>query len=199
MPQTEFGYQRRNTLRHAGHDYTSPGAYFVTICEHQGRSVFGQIIDQTMVLNPLGKIAANCITAFANRHPEITLEVSVVMPNHVHVLLWLKDDPEQSNAIATGKQRKFGDAVAGSLSTLIGGYKSSVTQTAKRQGLIPGPPLWQDNFYDHIIRSDQELERIRSYIRTNPVRWLADQLHPAAPSNHFNRTWPRQPQSDGEA
>ncbi len=193
MPQTEFGYRRRNTLRYAGYDYTMPGAYFVTICERYGRCVFGEIVEQTMVLNPLGKIAENCLTEFANRHPEIALDAVVVMPNHLHLLLWLAPDPEQVDGEPTPpKERRFGDAVANSLSVLIGGYKGSVTQKARNQGLILKSALWQNNFHDHIVRSDQELERIRSYIHANPARWLEDQLHPDAPSNRFNRTWRRQ-------
>ena len=202
MPQTEKGYRRRNTLRHVGYDYTTPGAYFVTICAYHGRCIFGQIVDQTMVLNPLGTIASDCLADFAKRHAALVrLDATVIMPNHAHILLWLKADSEQPDAVATGKSRKFGDAVAGSLSTLLGGYKNSVTQKAENRGLIPSPPLWQDNFYDHIVRhnhaSDQVmqsplgLERIRSYIHTNPARWLEDQLHPDASPNQFNRTWSR--------
>jgi REP element-mobilizing transposase RayT len=178
-------------MRHPGHDYTAPGAYFVTICVHRGRCVFGQVVDQVMVLNPLGHIAQQCLTEFAARHVQVTLDVAVIMPNHAHILFWLKADPEQPGAVAVGKQRKFGDAVAGSLSTLIGGYKSAVTQKAEKRRLIPAPPLWQDNCWDHIVRDDEDLERIRSYIHANPARWEEDQLHPKAPPNPFNRTWPR--------
>lgn len=205
MPQTEKGYRRRNTLRHPGYNYTTPGAYFVTICAYNGRCVFGQIVDQTMVLNPLGELAADCLADFAERQATLVrLDASVIMPNHAHLLLWLKADPAYPDAVATGKARKFGDAVAGSLSTLLGSYKSSVTQKAINRRLLPSPPLWQDNFYDHIVRNNHasarvvenslSLERIRSYILINPARWLEDQLHPDAPPNEFNRTWPR-PQS----
>lgn len=202
MPQTGKGYRRRNTLRHPGYDYTTPGAYFVTICAYNGQCVFGQIVDQTMVLNPLGQLAADCLADFAERQAALVrLDASVIMPNHAHLLLWLKADPSHPEAVVTGKVRKFGDSVAGSLSTLLGSYKSSVTQKAINRRLLPSPPLWQDNFYDHIIRNDPasdrvvenslSLDRIRSYIHTNPARWLEDQLHPNAPANEFNRTWPR--------
>ena len=192
MPRTEFGYRRRNTLRAVGYDYTTPGAYFVTICERYGRCVFGQVVDQIMVLNPLGKIAEECIAGLAKRHANLTVDATVIMPNHGHLLLWLKANPEQPAAAASNRQRKFGDAIAGSLSVIIGGYKSSVTQKAQTQGLIPAPPLWQDNFYDHIVRGETDLERIRSYILANPARWQEDQLHPDAPPNSFNRVWSRQ-------
>ena len=193
MPKTEFGYRRRNTLRHEGYDYTKAGAYFVTICERFGRCIFGQIVDQEMILNPLGKVVAKCLFEFGERHPEIWIDVFVIMPNHVHILIWLKPNPEQIDEMATrSKERTFGDAVPGSLSALIGGYKNSVTQQAINQGLIP-KSFWQDNFHDHIVRGNQELERIRSYIVTNPNRWFEDQLHPDAPPNQFNRTWRRKP------
>jgi len=203
MPQTEKGYRRRNSLRHPTYDYTTPGAYFITICAHNGRCIFGQIVDQTMILNPLGQLVADCLADFAERQTALVrLDASVIMPNHTHLLLWLKADPSHPEAVATGKARKFGDAIAGSLSTLIGSYKNSVTQQAINRGLWPSPPLWQDNFHDHIVRdthaSDRlvenslSLERIRSYIQANPARWLKDQLHPDAPPNEFNHTWPRQ-------
>ncbi|MEZ4714233.1 MAG: transposase [Caldilineaceae bacterium] len=194
MPQTELGYRRRNTLRYEGYDYTTPGAYFVTICERYGRCVFGQVVDQLMILNPLGQLAAQCLVDFGERHADIKIDASVIMPNHAHILLWLHADLEQNGqSVKVHKERKFGDAVAGSLSALMGGYKNSVTQRARNQGLIPQGFLWQDNFHDYIVRGEQDLERIRSYIHANPARWLADQLHPNAPPNQFNRTWPRVP------
>jgi len=153
--------------------------------------VFGQVAEQTMRLNPLGQIADACIAALTKRHPNLIVDTSIIMPNHGHLLLWLKADPTQPGAVPSQKKRKFGDAIAGSLSVIIGGYKSSVTQRAQNRGLIPKGILWQDNFYDHIIRTEDELERIRSYIRNNPARWDEDQLHPHAPPNQFNRTWIR--------
>ena len=171
MTTPPSGYRRRNSLRHPCHDYTKAGAYFVTFCAHQGRSIFGQVIDRKMVLNPLGQIAEDAWQKFANRHANVTVDVYVIMPNHVHVLLRLVQDPDIDNQDSTPKTRAFGDAIADSLSTLIGAYKSSVTQPARRAGLAPGQPIWQRNFYDSIVRNEAGLQRIRDYIRANPVRW----------------------------
>jgi len=182
-------YERRNSLRHPHHDYTQAGAYFVTFCAHNGRSLFGRVEDGIMILNPLGQIADQAWHEFAERHPEVDLDIFIIMPNHGHVVLWIKHDPESIEREIPGKERKFGDAIPGSLSTLIGAYKSTVTQKAKNSGLIPGPPLWQRNFHDHIVRNQEELARIREYIRTNLANWLTDQLHPLAPPNEFNRSW----------
>jgi putative transposase len=189
MPSTPQGYQRRNSLRQPNFDYTHAGAYFVTICAHRGRSVFGHVVDQEMMLNRLGQIAATRWDEFATRHPEVEVDLFVVMPNHVHVLLWLRRDAASVGQPGAGKERKFGDAIAGSLSTLIGVYKGAVTQKAKQEKLIPGPPLWQRNFYDRIVCHEQELQHIRHYIENNPARWIEDQFHPDAPPNQFNQTW----------
>jgi putative transposase len=178
MPSTPQGYRRRNSLRHATFDYTQPAAYFVTFCCHKGQSLFGRVEDQTMILNPLGGIADRAWHEFAGRHSETEVDRFVVMPNHVHVLLWIRSSPDSATQNAPKQERKFGDAIAGSLSTLIGGYKSTVTQKAKLAGLLPGAALWQRNFYDHIVRNEPDLLRIREYIRNNPARWDEDKLHP---------------------
>ena len=171
-------YRRRNTLRHVAYDYTNAGAYFVTICAHRGLAVFGQVVDGAMVLNPLGHIADQCWAEFAERHTDAQVDAHVIMPNHAHVLLWIKGSVESADPDAPSKPRRFGDAIAGSLSSLVGAYKSAVTQQAAHRGLTPAPPLWQRNFYDHIVRGDQELERIREYIRQNPMRWREDRFYP---------------------
>jgi putative transposase len=189
MPQTPLGYRRRNTLRHKEFDYTRAGAYFVTFCIQDGHCAFGKVVNQTMVYNPLGQIAVQAWTTIIKRRPTTRLDEYIIMPNHVHALIWLLAQPTDTMLAQPSQTRQFGDAIAGSLSTLIGSYKSSVTQTAKTQGLIPDTSLWQNNFYDHIVRSEQDLHHIRDYIRTNPARWLEDQLHPNAPPNQFNRTW----------
>ncbi|MCB0111896.1 MAG: hypothetical protein KDE53_38490 [Caldilineaceae bacterium] len=140
-----------------------------------------------MALAPLGQLATERLTAFAERHTTVTIDTSIIMPNHVHLLLWLNRVPGPLAEIPVKKDRKFGDTIVGSLSTLIGAYKGSVRQTARNRGLWPPSPLWQDDFHDHIVRNDEDLARIRDYINTNPTRWLEDQLHPDASPNPFNR------------
>ena len=189
MPSTPFGYQRRNSLRRPRYNYSQPGAYFVTFCSNKGRPLFGQIENQTMCLNPLGEIADQGWHEFAERHPEIEIDTFVVMPNHIHVLLWLRYVAETVEQTTPEKERRFSDAIAGSVSTLVGAYKSSVTHKAKRAELIPDGSLWQRSFHDHVVRNKSDLDRIRSYIHNNPARWLEDQLHPDASPNEFNRRW----------
>ena len=147
--------RRRNTLRHGGYDYTSAGAYFVTVCAHQRLAVFGRVEDGAMTLNSLGCIADRCWAEFAERHPEVRVEAHVIMPNHAHVLIWIGGGPSAADAAPPELPRRFGDAAAGSLSVLIGAYKSAVTQRAVHRGLVPAPPIWQRSFHDRIVRNNR--------------------------------------------
>ena len=179
--------RNRQSIRYDDYDYTSPGAYSITICAYRGKCIFGQVVDGEMQLNPLGILADECCVKFGENHPLIELNAYVVMPNHVHILFTIIERPPDADL--TPKERVFGDAIAGSVSAYMGGYKGSVTQRAKNRGLIPGPPIWQERFWDRIVRGDIEFERHRNYIAMNPARWLEDQLHPDAPPNKFNRDW----------
>ena len=206
---------RRSSMRHPDHDYRSPGAYFVTICAYRGHSIFGQIVDGKMVLNPMGEIALACWQAIPTHFPQVGLDESVIMPNHSHGVLWIDEQGvewavESSEALEHGtgtiyprtgtiyrartriqgdSSRRFGESVAGSLSVIVGTFKAAVTRQAHKDGLIPGGPIWHRNFWDHIIRDAHALDRIRTYIRTNPARWVQDQLHPQAAPNQWNQFW----------
>ena len=193
MPETSTGLRQRRSLRYKGYDYTAPGAYFVTICAFQGRCSFGQITEYTMIGNPVSQIVERCWAEIPQHYPQVALDESTVMPNHVHGILWITEGESSESARTGGHdpvQRKFGEPIAGSLSTMIGTYKAAVTRQAKDAGLIPGPPLWHGRFWDRIIRVDKELAHIRDYIRSNPARWVEDQLHPNAPPNQFNQWQP---------
>jgi putative transposase len=178
--------RRPNSMRHAGYDYTSAGAYFVTICTHRRNAILGQVVEHKICPTPLGEVAHQAWLDLDAHHAHIQVDASVVMPNHTHALLWILS-PAAGADQGTGTQRQYGRPIAGSLSTLINAYKMMVTKRALNIGLIPAPPLWQRNFWDRIVRNEHELNTIRTYIQENPARWENDQLHPDAPPNRFNR------------
>jgi putative transposase len=128
-----------------------------------------------MVLNSLGKIAEIKWLAIPRRFKSIQLDVYAIMPNHLHLLLWIKPDLQPTgNSMET-----FAHPVPGSVATIIRAYKSAVTQ-AWTLGTPDQPVrIWQRNYYDHIIRNDRDLESVRDYIRANPLRWYQDEYHPA--------------------
>jgi putative transposase len=187
----------RRSIRLKGYDYASPGAYFVTICVRQGECVLGKIVDGQMELSDFGRIAAESWQWLAEQYPYVTLDAWVVMPNHLHGIIIINDDPpcRGGSQGGGGLQGRGGSRTAPTpaptghkpLGRLIGAFKTVSTKRINQMRDTPGQPFWQRNYYEHIIRNPTAHERIRQYIATNPARWTDDQLHPDAPPNPFNR------------
>ncbi len=158
----------RRSIRLPGYDYSSPGAYFVTICTFRRACLFGEISGGEMHLSPLGKVAKQEWLRLPARFPLIQLDDFVVMPNHEHGIIVIQD-----TGPGTLIREGFGHPVAHSLATIVRSYKAAVTLKAN----IPNR-IWQDNFWERIIRGESELNAIRQYIQTNPASWPEDRLAP---------------------
>ena len=173
----------RRSIRLQGYDYAQVGAYFVTICTYQKECVFGQVVGGEMRVNGGGEIVLSAWNSLPDRFPSIVLDSFIIMPNHVHgiVMLGAINDvgagqalPEKrgaaSSAPTMNKITTFGDAVRAfkSISAI------QVSRLLGRKGL----PLWQRNYYEHIIRNEQSLDSIRQYIVNNPLRWAGDGENP---------------------
>jgi putative transposase len=104
----------------------------------------------------------------------------------------LADDPTPGEADPQDRESRLDASPlqSGSLGAIIGNYKSVSTRRINRVRGTPGIRFWQRNYWEHIIRDEQSLSRIREYIQSNPARWVEDQLHPDAPPNAFNRWQP---------
>jgi len=170
----------RRSYRLAGYDYTSPGAYFVTVCAHRKRCGFGRVVRHEMRLNRYGRIVQNEWCHLAEARPQVALDEFRVMPNHFHALLIITAPGTPPSAATPSLIRKFGDAETGSLSTIVGQFKANVTKAIHtlRAELYPGTApvrVWQGRFYDHIVRDEDELNGIRRYIIENPQHWSVDQ------------------------
>jgi len=200
----------RRSMRLKGYDYTQPGAYFVTLVTYHRDEIFGEVANGVMKLSPLGQIVHDEWIRSAEIRKEIELfeDEFVVMPNHVHGIVWIvppivgadgihpdsgihqsetgvrhtpQPDPETGARRAPQPLQR----APKSLGSFIAGFKSSVTSRAGRELDMTG--IWQRNYYDHIIRSENEFQAIWNYIDNNPQKWGSDQLHPSALPNPFNR------------
>jgi putative transposase len=141
----------RKRLRLRRYDYAAAGAYFVTVCVFGKECVLGAVIRDTVVLSRVGRVvAAELPRAVSRRGAE--LDRAVVMPNHVHALIWLP-----------GK--------AHSLGAIVGAFKASSAREINILRGTPGEPFWQRGFFDHVVRDEADLERVREYIATNALRW----------------------------
>ena len=103
----------------------------------------------------------------------------VIMPNHFHGILKVNDGARCPTGTARrAPTEQFGKPIAGSLPTIIRSFKSSVTKCINEIRNSPGLPVWQRNYYEHVIRDEADYNRIAEYVTTNPQRWIEDKLHP---------------------
>jgi REP-associated tyrosine transposase len=170
----------RRSIRLRGYDYAASGRYFVTICVQGRRCLFGTIVEGELALNDAGRIVGAVWEALPERFPTIAPDVYVVMPNHFHAVVSITE------ALATPEPSEGSLRLLQTLGDIVGVFKSLTTYAYIRGVHEQGwPPfdrrLWQRNYYEHIIRDEAALARIRAYIENNPACWAADQLHPAAP------------------
>ncbi len=181
--------QGRRSIRLPDHDYSQPGAYFITIVTHHRDCLFGNIVNGQMQLSPMGQIAEEHWRAIPQHFPHVGLGAYVVMPNHLHGIIIIHE-----NGMATNSSSSVGathwvaptqpiaptQSVAptpngpkrGSIGAIIGSYKMSVTRRIQREFNATG--IWQRNYYEHIIRNDAEYNRIHWYIVSNVANWLMD-------------------------
>lgn len=169
------GIHHRSSIRLQGFDYSQPGAYFVTICTQNRKCLFGEIADGKMRLSAIGRIAAEQWNAIPQRFPNVELDEFVVMPNHIHGILMIT-----VGALPT----VVGAPLAGAptVGDIVGAYKSLCVHNGLKwikqnhPGRILGK-LWQRNYWEHIIRNEHELNRIRKYIHNNPTQWKCNSLN----------------------
>ena len=194
----------RKSIRLQGYDYSKAGAYFVTMCSQDRECLFGEIVEGKMHLNDAGRLVLDEWEALAIRFPGIELDAFVVMPNHVHGVIVIgsgKDeegDAIQGDAIqGDHKGRPYGEFSTQNIPTLgdvIGALKSRVTLEYIRgvkEGRFPGfrGKLWQRNYYEHIIRNEDSLNRIKLYIASNPANWESDNDNPTCATSRLEETW----------
>lgn len=158
----------RKKLRLAGYNYKSSGLYFVTFCTEDRQPLFGEIINGKMEYNDAGYMVFNVFKNLKNRYFSVDVDNFVIMPNHVHAIIILER-----------LERTWKSAPTDSLSDVIKKIKTYTTrcymQGVYERNWIPfDKKLWQRGYYEHIIRDEISLNRIREYILNNPLQWEID-------------------------
>jgi REP element-mobilizing transposase RayT len=184
MERQVQGHHRRS-IRLPGYDYTTPGAYFITICTRQHACLLGEITNSQIQGTPLGYLAQQQWLKLPTRFPHIQLDAFIVMPNHMHGILIIPGRGmgvgirllgDQTHPHAPTSHEQFGQPVPGSIPTIIRSYKASVALRSKYLANPPTTNIWQRNYWEHIIRDEAEWVRIRDYIQTNPAHWEEDRF-----------------------
>lgn len=187
----------RRSIRLQGYDYSQAGAYFITICTWQRECLFGEITDGEMQLNRWGEIVHLHWQNLPKYHHHLELDEFVIMPNHLHGIIVLINN--NNNSVGAGladmsgqKQTTFQQNPPSpmvqpqtqpkKLSEIIRGFKTFSARRINQMRRNCGVPVWQRNYYEHIIRNEESLQHIRQYIINNPLTWELDQLHPHNPS-----------------
>ena len=162
--------RKRNRLENW--DYSSNGAYFITICTHNREMILGDDVGAIhespapgIELTRIGRIVGDAAETLPQRFPELRLEKYVVMPNHVHLLLLIDRDPRAIHESPLRSGRSL-------ISQAVGYFKMNSSKKAHQ--FEPGLKLWQRSFHDHIIRNSEDFLRIWEYIDTNPIKWHED-------------------------
>ena len=189
----------RRSIRLKGYDYSHTGAYFVTICTQNREYLFGDVLDGKMALNDAGQMIEKWWNKLSQKYGDVWIDTYVVMPNHFHGIITITTNtvganpcirPDETNPCIrpnTGDHVTRGENITGEntvsplqgLGKYISWFKRMSTNEyirgVKQRGWSPFPgKLWQRNYYDHIIRNESELERIREYIVNNPLKWESD-------------------------
>jgi putative transposase len=167
----------RRSIRLKGHDYSQPGAYFVTICVRDRECLLGEVIDGEISLNDVGLIVVECWTWLAEQYPYVTLDESIVMPNHLHGIILIEDDIRCRGGSRTAPTRNATTSNK-PLGQLVGAFKTISTKRINALRRTPGARFWQRNYHEHIIDGDDEMNRIRDYIAYNPLTWETDEENP---------------------
>jgi REP element-mobilizing transposase RayT len=172
------------SVRLQGYNYAQNGIYFVTICTKNREYFFGEVINGKMILSDAGKIASQFWKEIPKHFPFVNLDEYQIMPNHLHgiieinvetpnlgVLLKNNDFETPGSGVSTDGYNK--NWKPGCLGVIVNQYKRICTIEIRKQ-LNPITFAWQSRFYDHIIRNDASLNKIREYITSNPVMWERD-------------------------
>jgi REP element-mobilizing transposase RayT len=146
--------------------------------------MLGEIKDGAMCLNDVGRIVEEEWRKTSEVRRNVQLDLFIVMPNHLHGILMLRADappPTGTPPACPYRRRSFGGSRTGSLSVIIGQFKSMVTRRVQRLTRKSDVLFWQRNYFEHVIRNDADLFRIRQYIIDNPAQWECDENHPNFP------------------
>ena len=162
--------QKRKHSRLKSYDYSSSGAYFITICTQDRRCVLSRIVGRGLApaetngieYTLLGTIAKTQLLLLENRYPYLTVDKYVIMPNHIHIILILNNESAGASPRPT-------------VMDIVCAYKSLTTKECKKNGF--DGKLFQTSFYEHIIKGCYDYKALVKYIYENPMRWYYDELY----------------------
>ena len=168
-----MGQRKRKPTRLQGYDYSSPGAYFLTVCTKDRKCVLSRIVGTGVLDGPCveltshGVVAEKYLRQLDDFYEDISVDSYVIMPNHIHILLVVKDFPAKG---PSGTPVPTGRVQNSTVSRFLSTFKRFCNKEY-------GENIWQYRSYDHIVRDRADYETHLEYIRHNPARWREDELY----------------------
>jgi REP element-mobilizing transposase RayT len=162
---------RRRALRLKGYDYAQAGAYFVTICVRDRTCLFGNVVGGEMRVNDFGRLLDAAWRALPHHYPHVDLDRFVVMPNHFHGIVVLRPVEDCRGEIRAGERH--------GLPEIVRAFETFSARRINEFRGTHGVPVWQRNYYEHVIRDEADYRRIAEYVAENPRRWSEDSLYNA--------------------
>ncbi len=169
--------RRRKPQRLPDFDYTNDGAYFVTMCVKGGLPLLGKVVGENTQLSRAGEIAKQVWFGLPQHYTSIKLDEFIVMPNHVHGIIWILSETSPLRSVGEGLRpsptvpnKQYG------LPEIIRAFKSFSAREINKTRNSPGA-FWQRGFIEHVIRNDDDLYKHRAYIQNNPLKWSLDQYY----------------------
>ncbi|MCM2357145.1 MAG: transposase [Geobacteraceae bacterium] len=198
----------RRSIRLRDYDYSAIGAYFVTVCAQGRECLFGGVVGGAVVSNEAGRMVAEWWAKLPDKFPGVELDEFIIMPNHFHAIVAIVGAPPcgcpplspcgclnsntkpgrphgaEKRGQSRGAEEGRPHGAAPTLGDMIDWFKTMTTNAYIRgvkQSVWPPFPgrLWQRNYYERVIRNENELAGIREYIQGNPLRWEDDEENPA--------------------
>jgi putative transposase len=160
----------RKHIRLKEYDYSQEGGYFVTINTSYKQAFFGDIQKGDMILNKHGEIVEDCLIALEKLFPNVMLDIFQIMPDHIHFILFITEQRigmiNHANTRDSEWRQMKNSAIT--LGKIVRSFKAKATSIIRTSGLEEF--AWQQNYYEHIIRNDEELNKIREYVVNNPLK-----------------------------
>jgi len=177
----------RHSIRLRKYDYSSGGTYFVTICAFQRECLFGEVIGGEMRLNEVGHVVEEWWASVIKHFDGISIDQYVIMPNHFHGIVAIVGAGFPRPDSCDTAEIHVGETQGGvtpplrkpTLGQIVGYFKYQSTKQINALRDNPGCPVWQRNYYEHVVRNEDDLTNIRQYIVNNPLKWDLDENNPA--------------------
>ena len=188
-------FHRRRSIRLSGYDYSQTGVYFVTVCTQDRACLFGSIADDdALSWTAGGRMVADWWGEIPRKFPGIDTDAFVVMPNHIHGIVVAGNEGAHTGAPLQGAPRQGTGRQRTPLHRVVQWFKTMTTNDYIRgvnnMGWHPfDGRLWQRNYFEHVIRNEASLERIRQYITDNPARWALDRENPRGTARKAEEVW----------